>query len=196
MAVRVGFEPTEPVKVQRFSRPPDSTALAPHRSAVFLLIVPKPPSKLRDVMLDIPTKCLFPRPTPPAFSTRLVFPYQLREYSVGEDLGATHVADAIGLPAQQICKTLVARGDCTGVLLACIPGNAELDLKALAAVSGNKKLELVPVREILGITGFIVEDVPRWALAKLIRFTWISASNLGPGLDQRIEFTSNNAVDL
>ncbi len=82
--------------------------------------------------------------------------YQLREYEVDEsDLSAPHVAQAIGMPPAQVFKTLVARGDRTGVLLACIPGDAELDLKALAAASGNKKVDLVPVKEVLGLTGYI-----------------------------------------
>ena len=82
--------------------------------------------------------------------------YELREYEVDEsDLSAPHVADAIGMPPEQVFKTLVARGDRTGVLMACIPGNAELNLKALAAASGNKKVELVAVKEVLGLTGYI-----------------------------------------
>jgi Cys-tRNA(Pro)/Cys-tRNA(Cys) deacylase len=82
--------------------------------------------------------------------------YRIREYTVDEDdLSAPHVAEAIGMPPEQVFKTLVARGDHTGVLLACIPANAELDLKALAAASGNKKVELVAVKEVLGLTGYI-----------------------------------------
>jgi Cys-tRNA(Pro)/Cys-tRNA(Cys) deacylase len=82
--------------------------------------------------------------------------YQLREYDVDEnDLSAPHVAAAIGMPPEQVFKTLVARGDRTGVLLAAIPANSELDLKALAAASGNKKVDLVPVKEVLGLTGYI-----------------------------------------
>ena len=82
--------------------------------------------------------------------------YELREYEVDEaDLSASHVAEAVGLPPEQVFKILVVRGDRTGVLLACIPGNGELDLKALAAASGNKKVELVPVKEVLGLTGYI-----------------------------------------
>ncbi len=82
--------------------------------------------------------------------------YELREYEVDEDdLSAPHVAQAIGLPPEQVFKTLVVRGDRTGVLLACIPANTELNLKALAAASGNKKVELVPVKEVLGLTGYI-----------------------------------------
>jgi Cys-tRNA(Pro)/Cys-tRNA(Cys) deacylase len=82
--------------------------------------------------------------------------YELREYQVDEeDLSAPRVAEAIGMPPEQVFKTLVARGDRSGVLLACIPGTCELDLKALAAASGNKKVELVAVKEVLGLTGYI-----------------------------------------
>jgi len=82
--------------------------------------------------------------------------YELREYTVDEtDLSAPRVAQAIGMPPEQVFKTLVARGDRTGVLLAAIPANTELDLKALAAASGNKKVELVAVKEVLGLTGYI-----------------------------------------
>jgi Cys-tRNA(Pro)/Cys-tRNA(Cys) deacylase len=82
--------------------------------------------------------------------------YELREYEVDEsDLSAPHVAASVGLPPEQVFKTLVMRGDRNGVLLACIPGNAELDLKALAAASADKKVELVPLKEVLGLTGYI-----------------------------------------
>ncbi len=82
--------------------------------------------------------------------------YELREYAVDEnDLSAPHVAEAIGMPPEQVFKTLVARGDRTGVLVAIIPANTELDLKALAAASGNRKVELVAVKEVLGLTGYI-----------------------------------------
>ena len=82
--------------------------------------------------------------------------YELREYRVDEeDLSAPHVAALIGLPPEQVFKTLVARGDRTGVLLAAIPGSLELDLKALAAASGNKKVELVPLKEVLPLTGYV-----------------------------------------
>lgn len=82
--------------------------------------------------------------------------YELRTYEVDEDdLSAPHVAETIGMPPEQVFKTLVARGDREGVLLACIPGNMELDLKALATESGNRKVELVAVKEVLGLTGYI-----------------------------------------
>jgi len=82
--------------------------------------------------------------------------YELREYQVDEsDLSAPHVAEAIGMPPEQVFKTLVVRGDRTGVLLAAIPANTELDLKALAAASGNKNIDLVPVKDVLALTGYI-----------------------------------------
>ena len=82
--------------------------------------------------------------------------YDLREYPVGEEhLSAPEVAEAIGMPPEQVFKTLVLRGDRTGVLLAVIPGNAELDLKALASASGNKHVEMAPVKEITALTGYV-----------------------------------------
>jgi Cys-tRNA(Pro)/Cys-tRNA(Cys) deacylase len=86
----------------------------------------------------------------------LKIPYELREYPWSEDeLDAVTVAQKIGLPPGQVFKTLVARGDKTGPLVACIPADRELDLKALAALSGNKKVEMVPVKEIQALTGYI-----------------------------------------
>ncbi|MGZ3615226.1 MAG: Cys-tRNA(Pro) deacylase [Thermodesulfobacteriota bacterium] len=82
--------------------------------------------------------------------------YKLVEYEIDEtDLSAESVARKVGLPPEQVFKTLVARGDKTGVLMTCIPGTAELDLKAIAGVSGNKKVEMVPVKEIQPLTGYI-----------------------------------------
>jgi Cys-tRNA(Pro)/Cys-tRNA(Cys) deacylase len=82
--------------------------------------------------------------------------YELREYEVDEgDLSAPRVAEKIGMPPEQVFKTLVARGDRSGVLMASIPANTELDLKALAAASGNKKVELVAVKEVLPLTGYM-----------------------------------------
>lgn len=83
-------------------------------------------------------------------------PHEPRQFHVDEDdLSARHAAEAIGLPPGQVFKTLVARGDRHGVLLAMIPANTDLDLKALAAASGNRKVELVAVKEIYALTGYI-----------------------------------------
>ncbi len=82
--------------------------------------------------------------------------YKLVEYEIDEsDLSAESVASKVGLPAEQVFKTLVVRGDKTGVFMTCIPGNAELDLKTIAEVSGNKKVEMVHVKEIQQLTGYI-----------------------------------------
>ncbi len=82
--------------------------------------------------------------------------YKLVEYEIDEsDLSAENVARKVGLSPEQVFKTLVARGDKTGVLMACIPGNSELDLKATAEASGNKKVEMVHVKEIQQLTGYI-----------------------------------------
>ena len=82
--------------------------------------------------------------------------YELREYEVDpEDLAAETVAAKIGLPPEQVFKTLVARGDRNGVCLAVIPGDQELNLKALAATAGERKIQLVPVRELQTLTGYI-----------------------------------------
>jgi Cys-tRNA(Pro)/Cys-tRNA(Cys) deacylase len=82
--------------------------------------------------------------------------YELREYEVDpDDLAAETVAAKIGLPAEQVFKTLVARGDRNGICMAVIPGNAELDLRALAAASGDRKIQLAPVKELQALTGYI-----------------------------------------
>ncbi|NOJ96634.1 Cys-tRNA(Pro) deacylase [Corallococcus coralloides] len=82
--------------------------------------------------------------------------YSLRDYDVDpDDLSAETVAAKVGMPAEQVFKTLVARGDRTGVLMAVVPGNAELDLKALARLSGDRKVDTVPLKELQPLTGYI-----------------------------------------
>lgn len=82
--------------------------------------------------------------------------YELRAYEVSEDeLDAISVARKVNMPPAATFKTLVARGDKTGVVMACIPGDVELDLKKFAHATGNKKVELVPVKEIQSLTGYI-----------------------------------------
>jgi Cys-tRNA(Pro)/Cys-tRNA(Cys) deacylase len=87
---------------------------------------------------------------------QLKIPYELRDYEVDpDDLAAETVAAKIGLPPEQVFKTLVARGDRNGICMAVIPGDNELDLKTLAAASGNRKIQLVPVKELQALTGYI-----------------------------------------
>ena len=71
------------------------------------------------------------------------------------DLNGNHAAEAIGLPAEQVFKTLVARGPKTGINVFCIPVCFELDLKLAAKAAGDKSIELIPVKELLAITGYI-----------------------------------------
>jgi Cys-tRNA(Pro)/Cys-tRNA(Cys) deacylase len=87
---------------------------------------------------------------------QLGIPYRVLEYEVDpDDLSAGSVAAKIGLPAAQTFKTLVARGDRQGVCFAVIPGDAELDLKALATATGDKKIDLAPLKDVLPLTGYI-----------------------------------------
>ena len=83
-------------------------------------------------------------------------PYPVCSYEVDErDLSGTHLADQIGLPYEQVFKTIVTRGDKTGHLVFCIPCHREIDLKKAASVTGNKKVEPVQVKELLSLTGYI-----------------------------------------
>lgn len=93
--------------------------------------------------------------------------YELREYEVDpEDLTAETVAAKIGLPAEQVFKTLLSHGDRNGLCMAVIPGNSELDLKALAAVSNNRKIQLTPMKDLQSLTGYIRGGVTALAAKK------------------------------
>jgi Cys-tRNA(Pro)/Cys-tRNA(Cys) deacylase len=82
--------------------------------------------------------------------------YELREYEVDPTaLEAETVARKIGLPPEQVFKTLVARGDRNGVCLAVVPANMELDEKALARLTGDRRVELAPLKEVQPLTGYI-----------------------------------------
>ena len=82
--------------------------------------------------------------------------YELRDYEVDpEALDAETVARKIGLPPEQVFKTLVARGDRNGVCLAVVPANTELDEKALARLTGDRKTEVVALKEVQPLTGYI-----------------------------------------
>src|SRR5579864_6355268 len=93
--------------------------------------------------------------------------FQIREYDVDpEDLSAETVARKIELPVEQVFKTLLARGDRNGLCFAVIPGNTELDLKALAKGTGDRKIDLVPVKELQPLTGYIRGGVTAMAAKK------------------------------
>jgi Cys-tRNA(Pro)/Cys-tRNA(Cys) deacylase len=87
---------------------------------------------------------------------RLAIRYELREYDVDpDDLSAETVATKVGLPPEQVFKTLVLRGDRNGVCLAVVPGNSEVDFKALARLTGDRKVDMVPLKEVQPLTGQI-----------------------------------------
>jgi Cys-tRNA(Pro)/Cys-tRNA(Cys) deacylase len=93
--------------------------------------------------------------------------YELREYDVDpDDLSAGTVAAKIGIPPEQLFKTLAVRGDQNGICLAVIPGNAERDLKALAQLSGNRKVEMLPLKEVQAATGYVRGGVTALACKK------------------------------
>jgi len=98
---------------------------------------------------------------------RLELAFELREYEVDPDhLEAEAVAAKLGLPPEQVFKTLVARGDKQGVCLAVVPADCELDLKALAKATGDKKIDTVSLKEVEPLTGYIRGGVTAMACKK------------------------------
>ena len=82
--------------------------------------------------------------------------YEAKTYEVDEsDLSGVHIADQVGLPYEMVFKTIVTKGDKTGHIVFCIPCHKEIDLKAAAAATGNKKVEPIAVKELLPLTGYI-----------------------------------------
>ena len=82
--------------------------------------------------------------------------YEVCEYEVDEnDLSGKHIADEIGLPHEIVFKTLVAKGDKTGFVVFCIPVDEEIDLKLAAKETGNKRIEMLAVKDLLPTTGYI-----------------------------------------
>lgn len=106
-------------------------------------------------------------------------PYQILEYEVDEsDLSGMHIAQTLGFPPEQMFKTLVAKGDKTGYLVFCIPVNEEIDLRRAAALTGNKKIEMVHVKDLLALTGYIRGGVsPIGMKKKFPTFVGKSAEN-------------------
>ena len=97
----------------------------------------------------------------------LAISYEIREYEVDpDDLAAESVARKVGLPPEQVFKTLVARGDKHGVCFAVVPGDQQLDLKALAQLTGDKKIDTVALREVQPLTGYIRGGVTALAAKK------------------------------
>lgn len=112
--------------------------------------------------------------------------YRILTYDVDEkDLSGVHVAATCGLPVEQVYKTLVLRGDKSGHLVAVLPVGMELDLKALALLSGNKKVEMIAVKDLLPLTGYIrggcspvgmKKAFPTYFEESAILYDWISVS--------------------
>lgn len=118
--------------------------------------------------------------------------YELRTYEVDlEDLSAESVARKVGLPPEQVFKTLVCRGEKSGPLFAVVPAGRELDLKALARLAGDRKVDTVPLKDVQPLTGYIRGGVtvlgakkafPVFADATLVAFSVVSVSAGARGL--------------
>lgn len=101
------------------------------------------------------------------FLDSLQIVYEVREYEVDpDDLAAESVARKVGLPPEQVFKTLVARGDKHGICFAVVPGDQQLDLKALAQLTGDKKIDTVALKEVQPLTGYIRGGVTALAAKK------------------------------
>ncbi len=122
--------------------------------------------------------------------------YELIPYEVDEEhLGAEHTAEVLGEPIERIFKTLVLRGDKTGLFVCVIPGAEEVDLKKAAKVTGNKKVEMIHVKELLPLTGYIrggcspigmKKPLPTWFHQTLTDYTTVYCSAGQRGLQFRL----------
>lgn len=138
--------------------------------------------------------------------------FSTKEYEVDEnDLSGEHLANQLGLPCEQVFKTLVARGERNGIMVFCIPVNEELDLKKASVLTKDKKIEMVPVKELLGLTGYIrggcspigmKKKYPTFIDETVILFeeVYISAGVRGAQIiikpDDLISFTDAKTYDL
>ena len=122
--------------------------------------------------------------------------YELIPYEVDEtDLGAQHIADQLGESIEQVFKTLILKGEKTGHFVCVIPGAEEVDLKKAAKVTGNKKVEMIHVKELLPLTGYIrggcspigmKKPLPTWFHQTLTDYDTIFCSAGQRGLQFRI----------
>ena len=123
-------------------------------------------------------------------------PYELIPYEVDEEhLGAEHTAEVLGEPIERIFKTLVLRGDRLGLFVCVIPGAEEVDLKKAAKVTGNKKVEMIHVKELLPLTGYIrggcspigmKKALPTWFHESLMQYDYVYCSAGQSGLQFRL----------
>ena len=122
--------------------------------------------------------------------------YDLIPYEVDEnDLGAQHIAEQLGQPIERLFKTLVLRGDKLGLFVCVIPGADEVDLKKAAKVTGNKKVEMIHVKELLPLTGYIrggcspigmKKARPTWFHESIVQYDHVFCSAGQRGLQFRI----------
>lgn len=122
--------------------------------------------------------------------------YELIPYEVDEnDLGAQHIAEQLGQPIERLFKTLVLRGDKLGFFVCVIPGAEEVDLKKTAKVTGNKKIELIHVKELLPLTGYIrggcspigmKKPLPTWFHQSVMNYDTVYCSAGQRGLQFRL----------
>ena len=127
---------------------------------------------------------------------QLKIAYELIPYEVDEnDLGAQHIAEQLGQPIERLFKTLVLRGDKTGLVVCVIPGAEEVDLKKAAKVTGNKKLEMIHVKELLPLTGYIrggcspigmKRPLPTWFHESIMNYDTVYCSAGVRGLQFRL----------
>jgi Cys-tRNA(Pro)/Cys-tRNA(Cys) deacylase len=127
---------------------------------------------------------------------QLKIAYELIPYEVDEnDLGAQHIAEQLGQPIERLFKTLVLRGDKTGLVVCVIPGAEEVDLKKAAKVTGNKKLEMIHVKELLPLTGYIrggcspigmKKPLPTWFHESIVQYDTVYCSAGVRGLQFRL----------
>lgn len=131
-------------------------------------------------------------------------PYSLIPYTVDENnLAAQHIADELGENIEQVFKTLVLHGDKSGYFVCVVPGNCEVDLKKAAKLSGNKKAEMIPMKDLLSVTGYIrggcspvgmKKTFPTWFHNTCLNFDYIYLSAGVRGL--QIQVNAKNIVDL
>lgn len=138
--------------------------------------------------------------------------YELIPYEVDEnDLAASHVAEQLGENIEQVFKTLVLRGDKTGLLVCVVPGDAEVDLKKAARASGNKGVEMIHLKELLPATGYIrggcspigmKKPFPTYIHSSCLAFGFIYVSAGVRGLqikiapDDLVRFTGAAVIEL
>jgi len=118
--------------------------------------------------------------------------YELIQYESDlDDLSAERAADDIGMPREKVYKTLVTRGDKTGIIEACLPAGRELDLKALAAASGNKSVTMAAVKELTALTGYVrggcspicgKKDYPVYLFSDAVKYEKIAVNAGARGL--------------